>query len=150
MIPLTNNCEIKLRQSDPQTWINDPSLDDGMVYRCESNFPKNTNVTWNDIRIYDLFINSSLVNIGYAFYIIRQEYIELSYIEILESEEGKGYGSFLLDQTCKLIWESQKMPIHLNCSSGDKPDHRGFNRYQWYLKHGFTGKPESWIKKYPI
>jgi len=150
MIQLTTNCEIKLRQGDHQTWINDPSLNNGMIDRCKSNFPYNTNITWNDVYVYDLFISSNSISIGYAFYIMRQSHIELSSLEVLESEESKGYGSFLLDQTCKLIWERQKMSIHLLCPSGDKPDNRGFNRYQWYLRHGFIGNPKSWMKKYPI
>ena len=135
---------LEIRKGDPNTW-NSPKLNDLIVIVDKSILDLPNGFTFSDVYIYDLFKNS--VHIGSAFYINKKSHWYLENVYVIQEEEGKGYGSFLLDKSCDLVLKVQKLDMKLLCSSKDQPDVRGFNRYQWYLRHGFKGNPQSWLTR---
>ncbi|MBD2629710.1 GNAT family N-acetyltransferase [Trichormus variabilis] len=55
--------------------------------------------------------------------------------------ERKGYGTQLLEYTCQALWQRKKTAIILQ-RPGDSIAADGFNRKEWYEKHGFVSSPE--------
>ena len=65
---------------------------------------------------------------------------------ILPKFERQGYGSKLLELTCSKMWSIKKKDIVLSVP-GNTIAKDGFDRYQWYLRHNFTGSPDFMTRK---
>ncbi|MDJ0572102.1 MAG: GNAT family N-acetyltransferase [Pleurocapsa sp. MO_192.B19] len=60
--------------------------------------------------------------------------------------ERQGYGSKLLELTCSKMWSIEKKDIVLSVP-GNTIAEDGFDRYQWYKNHGFTGPRDFMTRK---
>jgi ribosomal protein S18 acetylase RimI-like enzyme len=65
---------------------------------------------------------------------------------ILREFERRGYGSKLLELTCAKMWNIEKKDIVLSVP-GSTIAEDGFDRYQWYKRHGFTGSRDFMTRK---
>ena len=57
-------------------------------------------------------------------------------IYICSKFQRKGYDSQLLEKTCEALWKIEKIDIVLE-RPGDTVVSDGFNRKEWYERHGF-------------
>lgn len=145
--------KLEKRISDPKCWSDNCRLDPSLL-KADRWTSLPSGVIWDDVYIYDLFINGT--HIGKASCYYRQTNVKngiedwwhLNHIEIKEGFTGKGYGSLLLEDTCKILWNLKKLPIKLE-SPSDQPDAQGLNRYQWYKRHEFNGPPLSQMIRNP-
>jgi len=65
----------------------------------------------------------------------------LDTIYTLVEFERQGYGTPLLEYTCQALWQRKKTAIILE-RPGDSIAANGFNRKEWYERHGFESSPE--------
>jgi len=64
----------------------------------------------------------------------------LDNIFIFPKFERRGYGSQLLEATCQALWLIKQIDIVLE-RPGDTVASDGFNRQEWYERHGFKSSP---------
>ncbi|WP_026789260.1 hypothetical protein [Planktothrix rubescens] len=143
-----NNRFIQLRNPDPNTWLNNQSLNERLV-EIDSNteLPNGVEFYNETVYIYDLFFKGEHIGVTSCYlrtYQNQERLWHFNHIEIIESEKGNGHGTFLLEETCTRLWDIEQLPIWLQ-SSSDNPDEDGFNRHQWYRRHGFNGEPQDWM-----
>ena len=65
---------------------------------------------------------------------------------ILPKFERQGYGSKLLELTCSKMRGIEKKDIVLSVP-GNTIAEDGFDRYQWYKRHGFEGSRDYMVRK---
>jgi ribosomal protein S18 acetylase RimI-like enzyme len=75
----------------------------------------------------------------------------LDNIEIFSGFKRQGYGSQLLEETCKALWKRELADIVLE-RPGNSIDNDDFDRKIWYKNHGFEAHPDSsktWMWRHP-
>ena len=63
-------------------------------------------------------------------------------IKIFPCFQRKGYGTELLEKTCEALWQRERADIVLE-RPGNSIASDGFDRKQWYQKHGFEPHPNQ-------
>lgn len=64
---------------------------------------------------------------------------------ILPEFERQGYGSQLLELTCSKMWSIKRQDIVLTVP-GETLAPDGFDRYEWYKHHGFSGTRDYMVR----